>query len=481
NAASASLALALAMIAVPATRSALKPLYWGIRLAVAASLVLTCGLLEVNYILRWINPKASQPKASGPEFGSQVVGSVAVWAVAVALIKLWYGLCIDNGGDYGLFFAYRAVHLATLVSPLAPMLPLLAAIYLWAIGSIWRLRFNKEARPRLDPKLDDGSYASKSGQPKRDDGSNGSQSGQPQQKSTDRELRPGFDSEKPIADAICEFALSPLYRWCFVLILAVWFSLNRGHPFELFERIEFGKFYVTLFFFVVASILTAGLRTAQIWWRLRQLLIELNRSLVRFTFDRVKEPSWSPIWHQGTEETDWHYTVWSVEVIDRIEHKKGGATPSLDKCAPKAGYTLGDIRDMKNRLTKTRAFVPFHTSLEYLDRAPEGKRVAGQFRVLQRRIQDLQKCLATILVKALDILQDSWKKNPPDPKDGGEGKENDKHSVVNTVPERQALLEKYVALRYLAFIRAVLDHIRRLLIFLAIAFSLLLISLNVYS
>jgi len=386
-----------------------------------------------------------------------------VWIVAAALIKLWHGLCADPNGNYGLFFAYRAVHLATLVCPLAPMLPLLAAIYLWALGSIWRLRFNERVRPRLNPNCPIRSIEAGHGQY--------------EARSLERVLRPGMETEKAIADAMSRFPLRPVFVWCFVIILVAWLLLNHGHPFELFERGEFGKLYEVLFCAVVVAIVASGLRTAQIWWKLKQLLLELNRSLVRFTFDRVKEPGWSPIWHQGTQESDWHYTVWSVEVINRIEHGKGWLNPSLDKCEPKASIALGDIRDLKNSLVKTRAVLPLHTSLEYLGLASKRKQVAVDFQELQQRIQNLQTCLARILVSVLDNLQSSWKDHPPDSKESGEQAKDKGERAA----ERQNLLEKYAALRYLAFIRAVLDHIRRLLLFLAISFSLLLISLNVYS
>jgi hypothetical protein len=84
---------------------------------------------------------------------------------------------------------------------------------------------------------------------------------------------------------------------------------------------------------------------------------------------------------------------------------------------------------------------------------------------LENAISRAQSLLAETLNDVLDRLVAIWGY----PRSTHEGK------------KWQRLLEKYVALRWAAFIRGVIGRIRLLIIFLAISFSLAMISLVVYS
>src|SRR5262249_33114400 len=156
---SASLFLALVMLAGPVWRSSQRPplLVFFYVLAVSA-LVLACGLLQLNYMLRCRKEAASEHararlserpaqkqnrlSSGNDRVALQFSGSLAIWLIAAVLAYLWSTLLAYKDNDYGLFFGYRTLHMASGVSPFSPLLPLLAATYLWGLFEIWRLRFN---------------------------------------------------------------------------------------------------------------------------------------------------------------------------------------------------------------------------------------------------------------------------------------------------------------------------------------------------
>src|SRR5262249_4597516 len=150
---------------------------------------------------------------------------------------------------YGFFFAYRAVHLGSGVSPLTPLFPLLVAVYGWASFEIWRLRFNDDMRPRLF--MPEGFKVDPSKRP-----------------------LPGQLTEQPIAIAINRYWLKSSYVAPLIAVFAIWLTfLHPGNPFQIFERTSFTWLYAVLFSLVVALMLSSGFRMAEIWIDLRRLLV----------------------------------------------------------------------------------------------------------------------------------------------------------------------------------------------------------------
>jgi hypothetical protein len=96
----------------------------------------------------------------------------------------------------------------------------------------------------------------------------------------------------------------------------------------------------------------------------------------------------------------------------------------------------------------------------------------------------LQEALAKVLGKAWDVLEADWSKDAPqlvdyDSRDpGGRDKAE---AAPDPVGRQRQCLEEFIGLRYVAFIRGVLGHLRHVMIFLALSFSLVLVSLNIYS
>jgi hypothetical protein len=496
--ASASLVLALVMLAAPVWRSTQvwSPLTAFFILAVVA-MVLACVLLEFNYVLRWrrerpwrlgqpepvpgtlgatqsavVKQKADPPgddrnvSPAGWKVALQFGGSLVVWVIAGVLAYFWHSLVAEPNSDYGLFFGYRTLHMATGVSPFTPLLPLLSAIYFWGLCEVWRLRFNDMVRPRLKP-IDN--LHEPAGEP--DLG----------------KLRPGWAMEPFIARAVRAYTLNPGYMACFIILFGAWFSFFAPwHAFDLFEQRPFGWIYEFLFCSVMALILSSGFRLAQIWTELHKLLLELKTSRVRFAFSRLKDHNWSPIWRQGSEDAEWSYMVRSFECLQEIANCEA-SDPTLKTASAAMREKVIDIRRAIARLAVNR-LVPrtLQTTLEYLGRSKTN--FSEEFCAIQRKVQGLQNDLATVLAKLLDRLQNAWETQCPAPGDleeeAGEQAQVEVHCCQekrDDEAEQRQRIERYVALRYVAFIRSVLGRIRYLLIFLAVSFSLLMISLNVYS
>ncbi len=450
--ASATLACALALVGL----SAGEWNGWTAATSVfVAALLIVCLLPTYKYFHWWTTDKTREsnglrllsPLPAG-KIAFQIIPSVFPWAASAWLAYLWWRLLYERYGDYGAFFSYRAVHLTSIVSPLTPMLPLLAVIYLAAIFYAWHLRFNDKVRPRLNPS---------------DKGTEGD--------SGKGKLRPGWRSEKFIVDAINNDRRNALWAGCMFVIWALVFDPFRFAP---FESPWFQKVYGWLFCIVILLILASGFRLALVWRKLRRFLLELNRQRVRIVFSRLKGEDWPSIWFYGSEDADWDYMVRSEEII--LQLKNGG--DSSTATWPDGDTAIKNIRRERRKLQEESFDMRvLHTFTR--------SRHDGQIEKYFCRAQDY---LATILNRALDALQEIWHKQPPWVEEEDEEPASTNGVVVHCCKEEvdtatgwQRQLEKYVALRYVAFIRGVIARIRLLVIFLPVSFSLALISLSIYS
>jgi hypothetical protein len=260
-------------------------------------------------------------------------------------------------------------------------------------------------------------------------------------------LRPGWRSETFIAKAVNGDVLNVSIGG---LILGLWFVVFHQPQFELFERHQFQTLFQILFGLVILLILVSGFRLARIWGKLRRFLLELNRLRARRVFLQLKGEGWSwpDIWFYGSEDPDWDYMVRSLAVLQQLWNtpEKPGGSEEIDAA-------IKDIRRTRRTLQDEGLFA-FHPVTPAEN---DGK--------LEKAMSRAQDLFAATLNDVLDRLEVIWD-YPPSTRDR---------------VERQKLLEKYVALRWVAFIRGVIGRIRLLIIFLAISFSLAMISLVIYS
>ena len=444
NVVSVSLAFMLATIIVPAVKFGMgagKYVPCIAMLGVIAIIALFASSLYLGYLLKQIRQEEPGPQFKRSYIYSMLFSAVTWLAAALATV-CWWNLHADTDSHYGFFFGYRVVNLATGVSPLAPMLLLLSAIFLWGIFEILRLRFDDRLRPRLNV----------------------------------TENFPGR-MEGEIARAINQYLLRPNYGVTFGLVFGAWLlSLQPAHPFELFEHNLFGGLFEFFFCLVVALMLTSGLRLAQTWAQLRNLLRDLERSPIREAFSSLHDASWSPIWQSGGQEEEWTNIVHSMDVMHQIRNSNEQLEPGL-------------ATDIDAALAKRDAI-----RSEVRSKSLDGS-ISG-FRQVEKLFTELQDLLATVLNDVMRQLETHWELHRRDAgsKPEDEGKPEAAAKKNDTAPEAAAKkndpapeadtwkrMEQYVALRYVAFIRGVLGNIRIWLILQASVFSLVLLSLNVYS
>jgi hypothetical protein len=426
---SATLALCVAMILTPAWRFGANT--GGYVMAIAGTgMVAIVGLLAISirlHMICWDITRNCADERSRPSRRRLTIAlHLGIWLVALGAELVWLVLHANSADHYGYFFAYRVVHLATGVSPFTPLLPLFAALYIWCLLEIWRLRFHDSTRPRLDAKAG----------------------------------LPGSDTEGAIAQSITGFFLSSNYLMGCAVVFGVWmFFLHPTHPFEIFEHREFSRFYAVELCVIVLAMLTSGFRLGQTWSRLRKLLQDLGRSSFRGIFSQLTPAGWSPIWHSGGPQEEWNSMARCFELLEDIS-----------RGVPEASPLRNDLDAAKAARISIR-----ETYRQVLSTADDKQRdrllisMADKFR-------DIQVLLARIMNSLAMQLRDYWAQHGTEqPEAGGNPEKPDAETTL------RKKMQEYVALRYVAFIRGTLEHIKHMLIFLAISFSLVLISLNVYS
>jgi hypothetical protein len=422
NAISIALAFSLAILITPAVKfgcHAGSYVWWVVAVGALAILALAgaCGSLALSN-------KISIRSVSF---------SAAAWLAALVAAVIWFCLHAEDPTHYGFFFGYRAANLATGVSPLTPMLLLLVAVFLWGVFEIWRLRFDDAVRPRL--KIS-GAF-------------------------------PGGKDEEEIACSVNRFLLHRNYVVAFSLAYLAWLlSLHPLHPFHLIEKRNFGGLYESLFCIVVSLMLSSGLRLTQTWSSLHHLLLELERSPIGPAFSRLKGTNWSPVWGAGGQQVEWTSIAKSFAVIEQIRKDQEQGNPEEKNS--------GLMNDIQAALTARN---DIHAMIH--------SKSGGSHHSLEKLFSKLQGYLADILNDVMGILD---KTNHTALAENDEPGKGDTTVVVNCIKEEpdakfeaRQRMEQYVALRYVAFIRGALGHIRLWLILQAAVFSLVLLSLNVYS
>lgn len=442
----------------------------------AVLLLIGAVLLHVNYLRhkRWLEKEMQ--KDDGPLENHALRERFLVWLMPLgwwlatfAAVIAWWRLFPHDDYHYGFFFAYRVVHFASGVSPIVPMFPLLGALFLWAVFEMFRLRMDDQFRPRLNSP----------------------------------DFFPGHYAELPVVLSVNRFLLERKYVLAFLLIFLLWLPFfNPVHPFELFEHYSFGRLFEVMFCAVMAMMLSSACRLNQAWEKLRPLLQELERSRLRMAFTRLKGFGWSPIWKQGGQEGDWINIARSLEAIDniRISQKDIFGAKHKDELI-QIEKDIQEIREKRQGLRNQLKQLPFgysplsHDLVSYMRRMvsrkqsstqPSGDSPAPAEAVyqFQKEFSGIQQGFATLGNRMAGVLPEVWARNPVDPQQDaaeGEGKSGEQQEHLSDEELELQRWENYIALRFVAFIRGALAYMRHAMIFLGISFSLVLISLNLYS
>jgi hypothetical protein len=340
--------------------------------------------------------------AAGLATGALMISAWVVLAGSLDLLK--------NGREgHALAFAgYRAVHLESGTSPVLPLVILLAALYLYFWFGQTQLRL-AEDRPATFPKLSSDC--------------------------TDKDI---IDAERVLPEiGWPQLATVGAVIFCWFLFLKPLQALSTLEHLPLY-----GGILIVLSTSVIALLALAAFRFVALWKRLRQLLSQLERSPLRFAFERLpKDFSWMSVW-TGDPRPKLLMPMRALEVL-RLIPADAGNIAAVEK-------ELNFLSDRQR-----------------------------SFRAVYQHVASLNKALDEAAVLIAKDLEQVWKKGTSDTMWSLEKKEpppagfsSDKH--------KQIVDEEFLALRFISFIRYSLWIMRTFLGFLTYGFILLVAGLTLY-
>ena len=369
------------------------------------------------------------------------------------------------------FMMYRLVHITSGLSPLLPLLLLLAAGLWWAWYTLGGLALLDGRRPRL-PRMEDLKL-------KKNDLNDHSrtqvglnQLSREQNRNVTRLMKPNSWDVR-------------LYAPPAVFLLLTGTAVDTWHPVKSLEGQGYDVVYGWLLGLIIFILILGLARLAVVWLELRGLLIYLDQFPLRRSFERLEGFTWKPIWRLGTGAAqDSYRLIWRQ--FDSLEHLWNEG--------------IGDL-DLKEAVEKARAERNrFAAELEEMHMQDEqqkeskskGKKIVSSIRMLFKPqpgwvkkwiedLEELQKQLATTCGAALKYLSGVW----------GSEKDVDMFEVSRREKDRQPakkpkegrttqLAEQFVCLFYLNFILSVIFRMRTLVMSAAGIYVFALFSFSSY-
>jgi hypothetical protein len=391
-------------------------------------------------------------------------------AASLVLAGLWLTLCIRSDAQHlGSFFSYRCLHPLSGVSPIAPALLLLWGWFSWALLHAKRLRLTTRSRPRLpnDANLQSMLCPSYS-------------TARPDLFVSDDRIRIGL-LEDTTCLMISRRVLQRIFRAqspdhanrldavlmvLLVLLAAVWIGLCpvrsldhlgiRAGLTALYE-LFIGLLLVPLLVIAMCAAARLFLMAAS----LRAHLLEpLERMPLRQAFTRLKGFHWVGMLRESGQLERWRDMARSTEGIRQILND-----PELP-----AACRLGGLADRQQALEEEIARAQDHV------KALRDNVQSGPAKRACEYMEDIEKKYAACAESILCcILLPHWTKQ--------------RHDLMQSVlepprptsePNVVLLAEEFLALRYVAFIRAILAQMRYLLLFITAALVLVMLAVNSY-
>lgn len=338
---------------------------------------------------------------------------------------------LENLAGIRHYAVLRSIQLTSGLSPILPILFLLAAGLWWANHTVNGWIFLDERRPRLPSGISPLQIG--------EDGEIG--------EDLLKALQPGFSSAK---------------HYFVLLGIAVGVFLLTGFTFSPIRTIESWRFdqYQLLLFLVLASagLIGTTLRLWTIWFRCRQLLVALDSSPLRRGFQQLKGFSWKPIWKFGGSGALDEYRRLLARQREALQYA-GDILPQASKDIIDQG--LGQTRASYDTVRHQK--YPF--SFKWVARRREEQKLIEDFGVFQ--------CGVALAARdAMDYLLKHWSREKEEPKRRG-GQET-AHELKSRACER------FVALVYVSFLLVVLARMRSLILAISGMYILILSALTLY-
>jgi hypothetical protein len=456
------------------------------------------------------------------------LGAVATGFLAIVAFIAFVLFLLAKNAFVGvhMYWPSRLVNLDSGVSPVLPILLLLAAAYWWSWESLRGIALVDRRRPRL-PSCKDLANAG-------------------------RHLDAYHISDSE-GDRLRDTAHPFSFQWQVLIPVLVLFSvaltvLDIPHAIQTVEGIFYDLSYSILLFLMVAVFLGCLLKLLRTWTACREILGGLDRLPLRYAFSRMKRLSWHSMWNPGGSTLRETYKLMS-RVLETARHLQPlllapaagvvaapppGPPPSTQPPAKSAAppspplpELSGDIRlssieveetleksgDLYNEYRRLVGGAEDAKNICMPHDAPKGswlkrhEREQEKMPSLENGIEDLQKRMARSAAALLnDPLMDFWDKDPSpsvsDPSVICSSKEHDESEAKSRsasldsgkksedasndgdsgkcLPLKRVLAEEYVALVYVNFLASVLLRLRTMVICAAGMYVFIVLSINTY-
>jgi hypothetical protein len=352
--------------------------------------------------------------------------SLAVCGLCGVFVGLGWSALAQQAYGQGFFSAYRSLDLASGVSPVPPLLFLAAALWSWAWAHLRRITSHADMRPVL-PRI-----------------------------TFFRAAGLMSELERRVDAGLSRVVFHPA-ELCFLAIVAGAgaLSLGPGDKLRSFENFRYNWLFLLALTLVCSLVFLAWARFLYVWSGLRSLLEELERHPLRDVFSSLgPDYSWSLVWQPGGMRGAYDLLVKSVECAWEYAGSAGRREPDLRKECAALQTAVGTL--LATAAHRQRATV-FALNRAQWRAASLGDEFLAELDAIR---WGADESVAVAAVAA-----------------GGAARGV---AVQRERPPEFAAASKFVALRFVEYIRYVLLQLRGLLSFVTAGFILCLLALNSY-
>jgi len=405
--------------------------------------------------------------------------------VASVMTAVHFLLAWGHWPRFRMYWSTRVLYLTSGLSPVLPMLMLLAAGYWWMWISLKGIALVDLRRPRLPDKQD-----------------------------LPLESYRISDTEGEQLRNVSH----PLYFNWQVMIPTIVFAagllvvLDFRHPVQTIEGKPYDWGYSLLLALMIATFLGCLLKLVITWFKCRQVLVGLDRTPLRYAFSRMKRLSWNSLWTPGGSTLRETYKIMSraLENLGRLrrcfDEDWGEPIPPGARAAAReqvcrtmvareAVYKLYAVcvqsaNESANRETRDNKGSSFKALLVWISEMPqklvafcmERKRKWARHQKQARELQELTEKVAVLqkemarmaAVLIRQVLRVWWVE------DTGPVVSEDEQIKKEELPAVRTLAEEFAAIMYVNFLASVLLRIRTLVICAGGLYVLIVMSVSVY-
>jgi hypothetical protein len=285
--------------------------------------------------------------------------------------------------------------------------------------------------------------------------------------------------------------------WLIVVVLTLVLGLLAFRPRTTLDMVEARPiWWITCFVFMLAFFVLElnWFRFLNIWSLLRDILEDLERLPIHAGFQRMPPEKSMPILRWGVSDNSFLPPAQAVQGLRAlVREDKNMLDPQLVKDLEEELACLGKFKDIKMQTPWIWGCLAASWSLpeteilempQAVNAAPmmfagsRGRKqptVVGEAPSTLELVQETGGTIAKLLQKPILILRrDYW--HP-----GSDGSKPKPAEPPASAPHKFILAEDLVALRYYNYIRYVVNELRNLLFFVAVAFSMLFLAFHVYA